>query len=253
MKTIKTLLAGALLGITLTACDSVAEPDRFIPTEIVPQRAILLEEFTGQLCRNCPDGHAAIHDITAVLGDSVVAVGIHGGNLALPAPTGLMTTESDNYYKAAGSPSQPSATIDMATSPLQVDMWGTTINKLIMTPTPFTVIARPQLSADRKTYDIDVAFSSGHDYQGKLLVWIVENDIVAMQDDHGKYIMDYVHNHVFRASANGQWGDDVTLAKNKPQYRSYSVDVDRTWNPDNIYVVAFLYNDAGVAQVTQSK
>lgn len=247
------LTLGAALAATLASCDSVSEPDRFVEATIVPQRSILLEDFTGQRCTNCPDGHRAIQDITASLGDSVVAVGIHGGSLAINAPMGLKTATGEAYYVAAGSPPQPTGIINMQTAPLQVSDWGSAINHLIMDPTPFTVKAKAALDGD--SYNIDVAFSSGEDYEGKLMVWICENDIVRMQIDNGTTINDYVHNHVFRAAVTEDiWGDDVALKAHEPQYKSYSYTIKASdfWNTDNIYVVAFLYNDGGVAQVTST-
>lgn len=244
---------GVIGSFALASCDSISEEDRFIPAEIVPQRAILLEEFTGQNCTNCPDGHQAIKDITATLGDSVVPVGIHASTLAVNPPLGFKTDTGEEYYNAAGRPALPTATINMQTSPLQVSEWGATINRLIMTQTPFTVKADAKVNG--KNFDINVAFSSGEDYEGRLMVWILENDIVRRQLDHGTWINEYVHQHVFRAAVTEDiWGQKVALKANQPQYLdfSYPIPEDQYWDSENLYVVAFLYNDGGVAQVTQS-
>lgn len=252
MKNLLTLISlGAISVSILTSCDSVSEPDRFVPAEIIPQRAILLEEYTGQRCTNCPDGHKAIAEITASLGDSVVAVGIHASNLGINTPVGLKTQTGEAYFQAAGSPAMPTGVINMQTDPTQVSLWGSTINRLIMNPTPFTVKAKATIDGDN--YDIDVAFSAGEDYTGNLMVWICENDIVRYQLDHGVSVNDYVHNHVFRAAVTEDiWGDAVTLKAHEAQHKSYSYPIDQYWNRDNIYVVAFLYNQDGVAQVTQT-
>lgn len=254
MKKLTSILAGALFAaISLNSCDSVSEPDRFVPAEIIPQRAVLIEEYTGQLCTNCPDGHAAIKDILTTLGDSVVPVSIHASNLAINLPLGLKTNTGEEYYKAAGSPALPTAIINMQTSPLQVADWGAAINRLIMDKTPFTVAASAKVNGDN--YDIEVAFSSGDDYEGKLMVWILENDIVRRQIDHGTNIQNYVHNHVFRAAATSDiWGDPVSLKAHEAQHKSISfpIPANEYWNPDNLYVVAFLYNDSGVQQVTST-
>lgn len=252
MKRIYSILgAGLAVGaFALTSCDSVSEEDRLVPAEIVPQRAILLEEFTGQQCTNCPDGHQAIKDISASLGDSVVPVGIHASGLAL-AP--MKTETGEEYYRAVGSPALPTAVIDMATSPLNVSDWGSAINHLIMVPTPFTVRAEGEVSPDGANYNIKVAFSSGTDYEGKLMVWIVENGIIARQLDHGSWKLAYEHNHVFRAAATSDaWGLPVKMKAHQPQYETFSHPISSDWDKENLYVVAFLYNDAGVAQVTSS-
>lgn len=251
MKTLKYIGATTFLALSLASCDNVSEPDRFVPTEIVPQRAILIEEYTGQRCTNCPDGHAAIRDITGQLGDSVVAVGIHAGDLAVPTPMGFRTPTADEYYKDAGNPALPTAVINLQTPPLMVTDWGAAINRLIITPTPFTVKAQGE--ADGNNFNIKVAVSAGEDYKGKLMVWICENDIVSMQLDHGTVIPDYVHNHVFRAAATDDiWGESVSLSAHKAQYFTFSKQIEDYWEAKNLYVVAFLYNDAGVAQVTQT-
>lgn len=248
----KSLLFSILGGaLALTACDSVSEPDRFIPAEIVPQRSILIEEFTGQNCKNCPDGHQAIQEITAQLGDSVVAVGVHASILAYNPPTGLKTDTGEEYYKRAGSPALPSAVINMQTSPLQVPEWGAAIERLIMTPTDFTV--RAHGDADGDNYNIEVAVSAGDNYSGRLMVWICENDIQRVQNYYGEMRPDYIHNHVFRAAATEDiWGEQVELKAHKPQYFTYSYPIGARWTADNLYVVAFLYDDSGVQQVTQS-
>ena len=253
MKHILRLLGSAFLGATLlSACDSVSEPDRFIPAEIVPQRAVLVEEFTGQLCTNCPDGHVAIKSILATLGDSVVPVSIHASSLALPPDRGGYLTEAgEEYYKAVGSPALPTAVIDKVTEPLIVTDWGSAINHLIMEATPFTVIAKADFSSDGSNYDIKVDFSAGEEFSGKLMVWILENNLIGRQLDHGVNVRDYQHNHVFRAAVTKDiWGDEVDLKAHDPQSKTYSYPLQADWNKDNLYVVAFLYNDGGVAQVT---
>lgn len=245
------LALGAIALISVTSCDSVPEDERFVEATIVPRRAVLLEDFTGQNCTNCPDGHVAIEQITASLGDSVVPVGIHGGSLAIAAPIGLKNPTGEEYYKAAGQPPQPAGVINMQTAPLQVSAWGSSINRIIMNPTPFTVKAEAKVNGSN--FDIDVAFSSGEDYKGKLMVWICENNIIRSQLDHGVLVQDYVHNHVFRAAATEDiWGLPVELEAHKPQYEHFSYPIDMFWDPANIYAVAFLYNDGGVAQVTST-
>ena len=246
-------MAGAIgAAMALTACDSVSEPDRFVEAEIVPQRAVLIEEFTGQDCQNCPDGHQAIKDILATLGDSVVPVSIHASNLAYGGVLGLKTDVGDDYYQRAGSPALPSAVMDMQTQALQIKQWASAINNLIMQPTPFTVRAKAAPSADGKSFDIEVAYSAGEDFTGNLIVWVVENGIIRPQLNGKEYIPQYEHNHVFRAVATPVWGDAVTLKAHDPQYASYSVPIEAMWNKDNLYAVAFLYNNGGVVQVTHT-
>lgn len=235
------------------ACDSVSEPDRVVEAQITPARTMLIEEFTGQRCTNCPDGHVAINNLlhSAALGDSIIAVGIHASTLALDPPMGLRIPEGEEYYKNFGSPALPTAILNRQTEPLQVDLWTSNINRLIIVPTPYTVRAEATLSPDGKTIDIKVGMSAGDDYSGNLQVWVTENDIIAYQLDHGKNIMSYEHNHVLRGVVNGIDGEAVSLKKDIPDYLQYTQTVEENWVPENLEIVAFLYNKEGVAQATK--
>lgn len=252
------IAAGIMAASALSSCDSVSEPDRFIEVEIIPQRAILIEEFTGQGCTNCPDGHVAIKDMLSTLGDSIVPVSIHASGLALNPPNGFKTQAGETYYQNVGSPELPTAVINMQTNPLQVSSWSDAIGRLILQPTPFTVKADARVDGDK--YSINVAFSSGEDYEGKLMVWILQNDLISRQLDHGTMIQDYVHSHVFRTYATDDiWGEPVSLKAHEPQYRDFTYTIPAAWGNgnlnaslDNLYVVAFLYNNDGVAQVTST-
>lgn len=45
-----------------------------------------------------------------------------------------------------------------------------------------------------------------------ILFWALENDIVAIQDDNGKWTFP-AHQHIFRGSINGTWGESYEIGK----------------------------------------
>lgn len=48
-------VAGMALAASLTACDDIKESDRYIEVPAAKvERTVLLEDFTGQNCTNCP-------------------------------------------------------------------------------------------------------------------------------------------------------------------------------------------------------
>lgn len=255
MKKLFSILGGGMImAAGLSSCDSVSEPDRFIPVEsIKAQRVVLVEEYTGQLCTNCPDGHEAIHNILNVYPETVIAVGIQCSSLAIwEAQGGLKNETGEEYYKAAGSPALPSAVINKNTAPLQVSDWASTIVNIMKLETPLKLEVSADYADDLKTFDVNVEMDSSQDLVGKLQVWVVEDDIVAYQLDHGNNVFDYVHNHVFRAAVNGTWGQEQELLAYEKQSVSYNGTVSEGWNPEHLYIVAFVYNDAdGVVQAAK--
>ena len=76
--------------IAFSACDKI-DSDNFIDGEIIVQpedidRKILIEDFTGHKCQNCPDAAAEIHNIQNTFPNQVVAIAIHAGYFSEPNP-----------------------------------------------------------------------------------------------------------------------------------------------------------------------
>ena len=76
-------VATAAMAMAAASCSNIDEGDRLIyvkPAEV--GRAILIEDFTGQRCVNCPTGTEIINGIVDTYGeDNVIAVGVHSGPL----------------------------------------------------------------------------------------------------------------------------------------------------------------------------
>ena len=62
---------------------------------------------------------------------------------------------------------------------------------------------------------------------------------------------EYVHNHVFRATVNDTWGDDVTVNEGKTTEKQYEYTLPEKWNAEKVSVVAFVYDNNEVQQVTK--
>ena len=107
MKNLTTIILG-LAAVAMVSCSDIDENDRF--TYVRPanvSRAVLIEDFTGQLCVNCPNANDAIHQLQEQYGDSnVIAVGIHSGPRGFKGNSrfvGLATTLGDEYYTHFGA------------------------------------------------------------------------------------------------------------------------------------------------------
>ena len=96
------------------------------------------------------------------------------------------------------------------------------------------------------------AYGMDGDVTGKLQVWLLEDSITAMQLMPGNVInTSYVHNHVLRAPINGLWGDDFAIGEGEQKERVLTFQPDAAWNPEHLSIVAFVYNNSGVLQVTK--
>ena len=102
MKLTKILLGALLLG-GFTACNDIEQADRYEPIEVTAKKNVLIEDFTGQHCVNCPKAADEIQRMQAdsTIGEHVIAVSIHGGSMSKhdseTSGLGLATDEGETY------------------------------------------------------------------------------------------------------------------------------------------------------------
>lgn len=255
-------VATAAMAMAAASCSNIDEGDRLIevkPAEV--GRAILIEDFTGQRCNNCPTGTEIINGIVDTYGeDNVIAVGIHSGPLGFPGTAtavGLVTDTGNEYYShwdKENKMGQPWVIFNRKTSPdSHYNNWAAMVSTIISEKSNLTVnIANAYDAASRTLTTTVGADGLSGTVKGKLQVWIVEDGVTALQKmPDGSTNKKYIHNHVFRAAVNGTWGEDVTVKEGETTTKQYSYKLPEAWNVDNIAVVAFVYNDSGVENVAK--
>lgn len=255
-------VATAAMAMAAASCSNIDEGDRLIyvkPAEV--GRAILIEDFTGQRCINCPTGTEIINGIVDTYGeDNVIAVGIHSGPLGFAGNSktvGLMTDTGNEYYThwdKENKMGQPWVIFNRKTSPdSHYNNWAAMVSTIISEKANLSVKIDNAYDAASRTLTTTVgADGVNGTVNGKLQVWIVEDGIKALQMmPDGKSNKEYIHNHVFRAAVNGTWGEDVTVKEGETTKKQYQYVLPEAWNADNIAVVAFVYNDGGVENVAK--
>lgn len=238
------------------SCDEIKEEDRYIETgPVTVARKVLLEEFTGQMCTNCPQAHAIIERLQEQYGEDLVVVSIHAMKnvFGIPRPIGLMEEEGDEYAARWGINALPEGVVDRNSGALEMDKWSTVIREDLEISTPVELDLAAQLSEDGSKIEIFTTIVSSEAMTGALQLWIVENNIVTFQLDGGTILGDYIHNNVFRGCVNGLWGENLPLDKGVVKYVSNEISVQEYWNLDNVDIVGFYYNDQGVKQVERTR
>lgn len=255
-------VATAAMAMAAASCSNIDEGDRLIyvkPAEV--GRAILIEDFTGQRCINCPTGTEIINGIVDTYGeDNVIAVGIHSGPLGFAGNSktvGLMTDTGNEYYTRwdkENKMGQPWVIFNRKTSPdSHYNNWAAMVSTIISEKANLSVKIANAYDAATRTLTTTVgADGVNGTVNGKLQVWIVEDGVKALQMmPDGSANKEYIHNHVFRAAVNGTWGEDVTVKEGETTTKQYQYVLPEAWDADKIAVVAFVYNDGGVENVAK--
>lgn len=255
--------------ITLAcSCSHVDEDERLIyvkPAQV--SRCILIEDFTGQRCVNCPVATAEILKLQQHYGsDTIIAVGIHSGPLGFAGNEkniGLMTTVGNEYYNYWKVDYQPAGLIDRNGGILNYTDWQAKVYEELQKPAPLSLKVENQYEPTSHNIDINLtALGTDGDTKGKLQLWVTEDEITAMQlrynsitDAASGQITDreYIHNHVLRDAVNGIWGEDFTVREGEQKTLYFTYTLKSEWVAENMHVIAFVYNDNGVQQVTKAK
>lgn len=246
-----------LLTLLLAACDHIDREDRLIYEKpVTSRRAVLLEDFTGQQCVNCPKGTEIIDQLVETYGDTaVIAVGIHGGPLGFKGNAttlGLATETGDEYYNHWNLEYQPVGLVNRH-APINYPEWAAAVKEELAKSAPLTLTASATAEGSHTLHIGITATAIDGTINGKLQVWVLEDGITAVQlMPDGSANAGYVHNHVFRQAVNGTWGEDITIRESESRHREYTQAVDAGWNIRNLSIVAFVYNDSGVLQATKT-
>lgn len=230
-------------------------------------RKVLVEEFTGHRCTNCPQGHQILENLHQQYGDTLVTVGIHYGSLAKPSGSKF----SYDFRTEAGTEIGDAYVIDAIPAAIMNrnykaggwmrDQWANVIRDIDRSQVPAAVQLINQYDEASKTLKANVKVTLLQDYadQLRVVLFVLEDGIVKPQKDGSEDIEEYVHNHVLRAALTDPFG--FTLADGKLDWSSgdtetYAASIEMAnydWNPENCSVVAFLFDPINndVLQVEQ--
>lgn len=263
------ILSAAAMAFALCACDNVDENDRLIPIDFAKsERVVLVEEFTGSRCPNCPDGAATISAIHEhpVYGARVIPVSLYPSQLSsLTRPWSkeqdLRTAEARDIFAVFNVRNAlPAAmfnrkTFDGAVLQVTYSQWSGFVNSIFETPGNPPVNIDLACSYDEDTRELTVNYQTRfvEDVAEEVLfqVYIVENGVITKQSSTAGEIENYVNNHVLRTAINGTWGK--SYGDNHLTGTAFEDNVKTTladnWNVDNVQVIGFVSYASGNHEV----
>lgn len=209
-----------LLTLGLLSCQVIPENERLIPIEVTSSnRTVLLMEFTGFLCVNCPNAAEEAHKLLELYPDNLVVVAMHpeGNDFTKTAVEKYNYTcpEAQVYYQFVGGTSTtpfPTGVLDMSSNGSSYfrdySQWAFILSTLLERPAEVSIEAM----VTQEKYQIKVSSSEQRDVH--VLLWIVEDNILGAQRmPDGSNNMEYVHNHMLRGEVLSEdaWGVSKTL------------------------------------------
>jgi hypothetical protein len=271
MKFAKTLLISVPLVVLLfSSCDKIKAPyasskhGNIIDTvmdwdTVVPVKRVLLEDYTGHKCVNCPEATVIAHTLEASNGGKLIVLAVHSGYQALPG-TGNYAAD---YRSEAGeawnidfgiNSINPLGMVDRkefeGNRILSKDVWGNDVAlALNETPQLFMIISNAYDTNTREVKSVIYSnFQSSLPGTYRLTVCVVEDSLISDQKNNNPGvgttpdIHDYVFMNVLRGSVNGSYGEVLTASVDP--YLTYmgkfSILIDPSWLAKNCWILAFV-------------
>lgn len=274
MKKITFILTFIAIAVLIASCDKIEGPylqyDESVETTVeFPEldkstvyKKVLVEEFTGHRCPNCPSGRELLDNLAPVYGDTMVVVCIHAGFFANPTgsfPSDFRTEEGTELASDFTITSYPNAVFNQSpfggTYGVGMSEWEQALGQFSQQPAIAAIQIINEFAGNSLTVHTKTTFLTEYESSVKLALFVIEDGIVSPQIDGSETIEDYVHDHMLRGSLNGTYGTfisaDGTVAADTGYTKSYQLSCDgKPWDIAHCSIVAILM-DASTHEVLQ--
>ena len=261
--------------LTITSCDIVEGPyitdsDSYINTD----KKVLIEDFTGHLCTNCPEAAREISAIHDLYGDQIIALAIHvSADYARPKNTNPDSSyhydfrtewgeEWDNIFGASaiGLPRGMVNRIGGQSPTLGKNEWASSVANELKKEIDFKI----SIEADTNEITIASTLENTLDNDYNLVVCLTESNVINWQADGQNNIEDYQHNHVLRSVVyDDKISNQSTLTRGAVVENTFNINIKELeqynilysnnieagngnsggWNTNNMSVIAYIYNN----------
>lgn len=229
-----------------SSCQLIPEAEQYTPIGPTELRSrALIVEFTGIQCVNCPKAAQTAHQLLEQYPENLVVVEMHPASNSFTATTNPLydfrCEEADFFYRYFGGTNTtglPTGIVNLAPSFADYTAWASAVLGAVQQPSS----AQLHLSVMGDSIQYRILGTSGSYH---LLLWLVEDSIVAPQADGGTVVPNYVHNHVLRMSLTpDEWGiilspTDGTIAFTIPTHTSAGQPI----RPEHCSVVGIILDE----------
>jgi hypothetical protein len=261
-----------IAAASFAACDYIDQPFRNPggggtatangDTVIQTERALLVEDFTGHQCKNCPKASKALKQLDSLYGPSrVVGLAIHAGPANFTAtsaeyPTDFATADGDDLADVFGVFALPLGMVNRIDFPTNTHLksyssWGgLAATQLAQSPEVlFSAYSGFDSTSRVATLRLEVRSQVAQANAVGVAVYLKESGIVSPQlmPDQTRDT-NYVHYNVFRRAPWGPFGQEVWAAGAATSTATATLDASTTleasWNARHMKWVAIAFDKA---------
>jgi hypothetical protein len=268
------LLLFPVLGLLLFSCTKIDEPYATVHTLNIkdttmnwdsypPVKKVLLEDYTGHKCVNCPDAAITARSLEEQYGDQLVVMAVHAGFYSKPDKTGeytldLRTDAGNAWNNDFAFTSYPNGMVNRTlfngSRIVDPDKWGASVGQLLLVSPDFQIMISNSYNPDSRKLATTIynRFLTSKTGEYSLTVCIVEDSIIGAQKNSNEAIgpvpdwLGYVFNGVLRTNINGTYGEVLTTTPDPDitYLARYQTTLDTAFVERNCWVIAFVTNNS---------
>lgn len=219
-------------------------------------KKVLIEEFTGVRCVNCPRAHQTIKTLEAANPGRLYAVGIHTGIFSTPYEGRAdFRTPVGNALEQlmGGAPGYPSGVVDRKffdgeSRRIILDVkWSNYVNNELNIPSPVNIELQPQFDFTSRALNLTAKMTFTQAYGNSLYftVYLIEDSLVEHQLTPQGVDTAYIHNHVLRqqiTQLNGQVLRGGTYYAGQVIEHRYNFTLPMGWNSSRMKIIGFVHS-----------
>lgn len=257
MTLLNKIIAFIVIGICFISCDEVPLE---LPQKgnIESDRVVLLQEFTGVKCPNCPKGAAEAKRLLNEYSNNLVVMAIHGDFLTDPLEESnydFRTDDSRAIEDATPLQGKPAGAInrrklDPIFLAYDSDLWDKYIIDELSLPATMNVLVEATYDESSNAITVNVFIKPLETLNGgfTISVGITQGGIIDAQEDGSVILDEYEHEHVLRKMLTNPLGDILAtdLVKNIQLQRTYTYTIPNDQLPyviENLEIVAYVSRD----------
>ena len=256
MKKIFSIFALSALMLLFMGCDKIDINNIHKPyTPTGGGKTVLIKDFTGVRCVNCPGAAEVAHELQHSLGeDRVLIMSVHAGYLATPvgAFPDFRTEEGTLWYN--DNSANPLFAVDHVSltegNTLNESQIDKAVSDALNEPQSFNILFENFYNEETRELKVTSTMTAAGDYSGELYltVCLLEDSLVGRQVVPGGVDTAYVFRNVFRGTLNGADGE---LFVNGQVYvddeftKNHTMTLDEAYNAEQCYILAYI-SDKGL-------
>ena len=215
-------------------------------------KTVLIKDFTGARCVNCPAAAEHAHNLQHQLDeDHIFIMSVHAGYLAQPLGSfpDFLTDEGTEWYN--NNNSNPLFTVDHVAltegNTLNETQIDAPVTAALEEEQTFEIVVGPNYDEANRQLKVDVQAIALDDLDGHffITVCLVEDHIIGWQTIPGGVDKEYDFRNVFRGTLNGAYGtsfEDLHVDANDTFHFSYTTEIDAGYNADECYLMVYVYD-----------